>query len=245
MQTTHKVPGSSAVRFARYLLSEAARGDHYYTHDGDNDAPTQWHGPEELLRSFGIDPEKPVELRHLGPLMQGFSPVTGEPIRPAGSDGTRTAGINLSYAPPKEVSALWATAEPYRRAQIEAAHRKAVKSTVQRIEKEVALVRRKKNKVQSFEKAKGLLATEVVHTTSRLGKDQDEHGIPDPQLHSHIMLLAAERKDGVIAAIESKQLYRSRQRERRLVQGATGRQPPGARARDRTRTRATASATSA
>jgi conjugative relaxase-like TrwC/TraI family protein len=209
MQTTHKVPGSSAVRFAKYLLSEAARGDHYYTHDGDNDAPTQWHGPEELLRSFGIDPEKPVELRHLGPLMQGFSPVTGEPIRPAGSDGTRTAGINLCYAPPKEVSALWATADPYRRAQIEAAHRKAVASTVKRIEREVACVRRKKNKVQSFEKAKGLLATEVVHTTSRLGKDQDEHGIPDPQLHSHIMLLAAERKDGVIAAIESKQLYRS------------------------------------
>jgi conjugative relaxase-like TrwC/TraI family protein len=209
MQTTHKVPGSSAVRFAKYLLSEAARGDRYYTHDGDNDAPTQWHGPEELLRSFGIDPNKPVELRHLGPLMQGFSPVTGKPIRPAGSDGTRTAGINLCYAPPKEVSALWATADPYRRAQIEAAHRKAVASTVKRIEREVACVRRKKNKVQSFEKAKGLLATEVVHTTSRLGKDQDEHGIPDPQLHSHIMLLAAERKDGVIAAIESKQLYRS------------------------------------
>jgi conjugative relaxase-like TrwC/TraI family protein len=209
MQTTHKVPGSSAVRFAKYLLSEAARGDRYYTHDGDNDAPTQWHGPEELLRSFGIDPAKPVELRHLGPLMQGFSPITGEPIRPAGSDGTRTAGINLAYAPPKEVSALWATADPYRRAQIEAAHRKAVKSTVQRLEKEVAMVRRKTNGVQRFEKAKGLLATEVVHTTSRLGKDQDEHGIPDPQLHSHIMLLAAERKDGVIAAIESKQLYRS------------------------------------
>jgi len=197
------------MRFAKYLLSEAARGDHYYTHDGGNDAPTQWHGPEELLRSFGIDPEKPVELRHLGPLMQGFSPVTGKPIRPAGSDGTRTAGINLCYAPPKEVSALWATTDPYRRAQIEAAHRKAVASTVKRIEREVACVRRKTNKVQRFEKAKGLLATEVVHTTSRLAKDQDEHGIPDPQLHSHIMLLAAERKDGVLAAIESKQLYRS------------------------------------
>jgi len=209
VQTTHKVPGSSAVRFAKYLLSEAARGDRYYTHDGDNDAPTQWHGPQELLRSFGIDPGKPVELRHLGPLMQGFSPVDGKPIRPAGSDGTRTAGINLSYAPPKEVSALWATADPYRRAQIEAAHRRAVKSTVQRIEREVAMVRRKTGGVQRFEKAKGLLATEVVHTTSRLGKDQDEHGIPDPQLHSHIMLLAAERKDGKLAAIESKQLYRS------------------------------------
>jgi conjugative relaxase-like TrwC/TraI family protein len=178
MQTTHKIPGSSAVRFARYLLAEAARGDRYYTQDGENPAPTQWHGPEQLLRSFGIDPGKPVELRHLGPLMQGFHPVTGKAIRPAGSNGTRTAGINLAYAPPKEVSALWATTDPYRRAQIEAAHRKAVRSTVERIEREVAMVRRKTGGVVRFEKAKGLLATEVVHTTSRLGKDQDEHGIP-------------------------------------------------------------------
>lgn len=209
MQTTHKIEGSSAVRFARYLLAEASRGD-YYTRDGQDDsAPTQWHGPEKLLRSFGIDPEKPVELKHLGPLMQGFHPVTGKPIRPAGSNGTRTAGIDLTYSPPKEVSALWATGSSYRRAQIEVAHHKAVKSTLERIEREVALVRRKTNGVQRFEKAKGLLATEVVHTTSRLGKDQDEHGIPDPQLHSHIMLIAAERKDGVLAAIESKQLYQS------------------------------------
>jgi|GEM_PF-439564 len=210
MQTTHKIEGSSAVRFARYLLAEASRGD-YYTHDGQGgkSAPTQWHGPQELLRRFGIDPEKAVEMKHLGPLMQGFDPVTEKPIRPAGSNGTRVAGIDLSYAPPKEVSALWATTDPYRRAQIEVAHRKAVASTLKRIEREVALVRRKTNKVQSFEKAKALLATEVVHTTSRLGKDQDEHGIPDPQLHSHIVLLAAERKDGVLAAIESKQVMRA------------------------------------
>ena len=31
----------------------------------------------------------------------------------------------------------------------------------------------------------------------------------DPQLHSHVILLAAERLDGKLAAIESKQLYRS------------------------------------
>jgi conjugative relaxase-like TrwC/TraI family protein len=210
VQTTHKIEGSSAVRFARYLLAEASRGD-YYTHDGQGgkSAPTQWHGPERLLRSFGIDPEKAVEMKHLGPLMQGFDPVTEKPIRPAGSNGTRVAGIDLTYAPPKEVSALWATTDPYRRAQIEVAHRRAVASTLKRIEREVALVRRKTDKVQRFEKAKGLLATEVVHTTSRLGKDQDEHGIPDPQLHSHIVLLAAERKDGVLAAIESKQVMRA------------------------------------
>ncbi len=150
--------------------------------------------------------------------MQGFDPVTEKPIRPAGSDGTRVAGIDLSYAPPKEVSALWATTDPYRRAQIEVAHRKAVKSTLKRIEREVALRAPQDDKgVSALRRPKVCSRTEVVHTTSRLGKDQDEHGIPDPQLHSHIVLLAAERKDGVIAAIESKQLYPSGPRERRVV----------------------------
>jgi conjugative relaxase-like TrwC/TraI family protein len=210
VQTTHKIEGSSAVRFARYLVAEASRGD-YYTHDGQGgkSAPTQWHGPEKLLRSFGIDPEKAVELKHLRPLMQGFDPVTEKPIRPAGSNGTRVAAIDVSYAPPKEVSALWATTDPYRRAQIEVAHRKAVASTLKRIEREVALVRRKTKGVVRYEKANRLVAVEAVHTTSRLGKDQDEHGIPDPQLHSHVAIISAERKDGVLAAIESKQLYRS------------------------------------
>jgi conjugative relaxase-like TrwC/TraI family protein len=210
MQTTHKIEGSSSVRFARYLVAEASRGD-YYTHDGQGGkaAPTQWHGPQKLLRSFGIDPEKAVELRHLRPLMQGFDPVTGEAIRPVGSNGTRVAAIDLSFAPPKEVSALWATTDPYRRAQIEVAHRKAVKSALERIEREVKLVRRKTNGVVRFERANRLLAMEAVHTTSRLGKNQDSHGIPDPQLHSHVAVIAAERQDGTLAAVESRQLMRA------------------------------------
>jgi conjugative relaxase-like TrwC/TraI family protein len=210
MQTTHKIEGSSAVRFARYLVAEASRGD-YYTHDGEGgrSVPTQWHCPERLLRSFGINPGQAVEMKHLGPLLQGFDPVTEKPIRPVGSNGTRVAGIDLSFAPPKEVSALWATTDPYRRAQLEVAHRKAVKSALERTEREVALVRRKANGHVRFETAKGLLATEVVHTTSRLGKDEDEHGIPDPQLHSHIVVIAAERRDGVLAAVESRQLMKA------------------------------------
>jgi conjugative relaxase-like TrwC/TraI family protein len=210
VQTTHKIPGSSATTWSKYLVSQASRGD-YYTHDaGDRQsAPTQWHGPEKLLRSYGIDPAKAVELDDLRSLMHGFSPVDGEPMRPAGSNGTRVAAIDLTFSPPKDVSALWATADPYRRAQIEVAHRQAVKSTLERTEREVALVRRKTNGVVRYEKAKRLLAVEAVHTSSRLGRDQDTGGIPDPQLHSHIAVIAAERKDGKMAAVESKQLFRA------------------------------------
>jgi conjugative relaxase-like TrwC/TraI family protein len=210
MQSTHKIPGSSATTWSSYLVSQASRGD-YYTHDGQGreSAPTQWHGPDKLLRSYGIDPGKPVELKHLRSLMHGFSPVTGEAIRPAGSNKTRTAGVDLTFSPPKDVSALWATAGPYRRAQIEVAHRNAEKSALERTEREVALVRVKTDGVVHFQQAERLLAVEAVHTTSRLGKDQGSQGIPDPQLHSHVAVIAAERKDGKIAAVESKQLFRA------------------------------------
>ncbi len=201
--------GSSATTWSRYLVSQASRGD-YYTHDANGRAAVvQWHGPGRLLRSYGIDPAKPVELSDLRSLMHGFSPVDGEPIRPVGSNGTRVAAIDLTFSPPKDVSALWATADPYRRAQIEAAHRNAVKSALERTEREVALVRRKTGGAVRFEKARRLLAVEAVHTSSRLGRDQDTSGIPDPQLHSHVAVIAAERKDGQLAAVESRQLFRA------------------------------------
>ena len=88
--------------------------------------PSRWHGSPGLLRALGLDAESPVARGDLRAVMQGFSPLTDEPLRPAGSNGTRVAGVELMMAPPKSVSALWATAGPYRRAQIEAAHRRAV-----------------------------------------------------------------------------------------------------------------------
>ena len=210
MQTTHKIPGDSATRYAKYLTSTSTRGD-YYTRDGADDSPvpSRWHGSPGLLRALGLDAEEPVARSDLRAVMQGFSPLSGEPLRPAGSNGTRVAGVELMMAPPKSVSALWATAGPYRRAQIEAAHRRAVSSALQRTEREVALVRRRSGGVVHFERAKSLLAAEFVHTSSRLAQDQEAGGIPDPQLHSHLVLFAAERTDGKLAAIESRQLYKS------------------------------------
>jgi conjugative relaxase-like TrwC/TraI family protein len=210
VQTTHKIPGDSAVRYARYLTSSATRGD-YYTREGGEDrpVPSRWHGSPELLEFLGLDPESQVERSDLRAAMQGFSPLTGEPLRPAGANGTRVAGVELMFAPPKSVSALWAVSGPYRRAQIEAAHRAAVASTVARIERQVALVRRRSGGVVRFERAKSLIGAEFVHTTSRLAQDQDAGGIPDPQVHSHLVFFAAERYDGVLAAIESRRLYRS------------------------------------
>jgi conjugative relaxase-like TrwC/TraI family protein len=142
--------------------------------------PSRWHGSPGPLRSLGLSTESPVKRSDLRAVMQGFSPRSGEPLRPAGSNGTRVAGVELMMAPPKSVSALWATSSSYRRAQIEAAHHRAVASALARTEREVALVRRKSSGVVRFERARSLLGAEFVHTSSRLAQDQEAGGMPDP-----------------------------------------------------------------
>ncbi len=53
------------------------------------------------------------------------------------------------------------------------------------------------------------MAAEFVHTSSRLTRDQERDGVPDPQLHSHVVVLAAQRDDGRFAAVDSRELFRS------------------------------------
>ncbi len=217
VQTTYKISGSSASTYAAYLTSAASRGD-YYTPTGEGERegdgggvvmPGRWHGSPGTLAALGLSVDQPVGRGELRALMQGVSPVDGSAIRRVGSDGSRVAGIDLTFSPPKTVSALWATSSDYRRAQIEAAHTRAVRSALERTEREVELVRRRSEGVVRFEKAQGLLAAEFTHTSSRLAQEQEAGGVPDPQLHSHVVVLAAERTDGQLAAVESRQLYRA------------------------------------
>jgi conjugative relaxase-like TrwC/TraI family protein len=216
VQTTYKIPAQSASTYAAYLTSSSSRGDYYTPNQGDGESgdagrvlPGRWHGSPEVLASLGLSADRPVQRDELRALMQGVSPVDGSPIRPVGADGSRVAGIDMTFSAPKTVSALWATSSDYRRAQIEAAHTRAVRSTIERTEREVELVRRKSGGIVRFEKARSVLAAEFTHTSSRLAQDQQAGGVPDPQLHSHVVMLAAERQDGQLAAVESRQLYRA------------------------------------
>jgi len=214
VQTTHKIPGDGAAAFADYLTSTSRRGDYYLGHGGEGDRAEspegRWHGPPATLRGLGVDPEGPVDREALVSLMGGVAPATGEPFRRVGSDGSRVAGIDLTFSAPKSVSALWAVASPFRRAQIEAAHRGAVASARDRIVREVGLVRRRRDGEIEWERPAGLVAAEFLHTASRLTRDQEANGgVPDPQLHSHLVVLAAKRADGRLVAVDSRELFRS------------------------------------
>jgi conjugative relaxase-like TrwC/TraI family protein len=208
MQSTHKIAGTAAAGFAAYLTTSASRGDYYVGGELEGDGGA-WHGSPEALGELGLDASLPVRKTDLVSLMGGRSPASGEPIRRVGGDGSRVAGIDATFSAPKSVSALWAVSDPYRRAQIEVAHRKAVASALNRIERDVELVRRRERGELRWEKARSLVAAEFVHTSSRLTRDQERDGVPDPQLHSHVVILAAEREDRRFAAVDSRELFRS------------------------------------
>jgi conjugative relaxase-like TrwC/TraI family protein len=208
MQSTHKISGDAAGGFAAYLTESRGRGDYYVGGEADGELG-RWQGSPEALGALGLAPAAAVERDALVALMNGRHPGTEAAIRPVGGDGSRVAGIDLTFSAPKSVSALWAVSGPYRRAQIEAAHRGAIASAMRRVERDVELVRRREKGVLRWEQARSLVRAEFVHTSSRLTRGQEGQGVPDPQLHSHVVVVAAERRDGKFAAVDSRELYRS------------------------------------
>ncbi len=215
MQTTHKISGDSAAGYAAYLTSSSDRGD-YYTRGGGHApddgvvlAPSRWHGSPALLATLGLSADAAVEREDLAALMRGVSPADGRELRRAGGDGSRVAGIDMTFSAPKSVSALWAVSSPYKRARIEVAHGRAVAGTLARIERDVELLRTRVNGQLRWERAERLLAAEFVHTSSRLTREQERGGVPDPQLHSHVVVLGAERMNGRFAAGDSRELFRA------------------------------------
>jgi conjugative relaxase-like TrwC/TraI family protein len=145
VQTTHKIAGASAMGYATYLTSESDRGD-YYIPAGDegevgedgggvDGAQGRWHGSPELLVGLGLSQSEPVGKDQLSALMKGVSPVSGQELRRAGANGSRVAGIDLTFSAPKSVSALWAMSAPVQRERIERAHTRAVGSALERVER--------------------------------------------------------------------------------------------------------------
>ena len=208
MQSTHKISGDAAAGFAAYLTEARGRGDYYVGGEADGEAG-RWQGSRGALARLDLAVDGRVERGALSALMEGRHPSTGVAVRRVGGDGSRVAGVDLTFSAPKSVSALWALSGPYRRAQIEAAHRQAVSTAMARVEREVELVRRRRGGVLRWERARSLVRAEFVHTSSRLTRGQEGEGVPDPQLHSHVVVVAAERWDGRFAAVDSRELFRS------------------------------------
>jgi conjugative relaxase-like TrwC/TraI family protein len=209
VMTAASIGASKGGGYARYLESktiEPERGDYYLSPTGEpTQAPGQWLATPDTLARLGIE-GRAVEGREFISLMEGKHPRTGRWLRRAGADGSRAGGIDLTFSAPKSVSTVWALAGETQRREIEAAHATAVRETIGHLTETVPTVRRRYRGQLSEEHARDLLAAEYRHTTARGVLEGD---MPDPQLHSHVVITSAIRDDGKLVAVASRPIFRS------------------------------------
>jgi conjugative relaxase-like TrwC/TraI family protein len=210
MVTASSIGAGKGGDYGRYLESktvEPERGDYYLNPTGEPvQAPGRWLADEDTLRMLGITPGQSVVGGDFIAVMDGRHPVSGQWLRPEGAGGGRAAGIDVTFSAPKSVSAVWALADPWQRETIEAAHTNAVQGAIGYMRDEIQVVRRRRENVVVHETARDLIAAEYVHTTAR-GVSGAE--VPDPQLHSHVVISGVIRQDDRIAAVSSRPIFRS------------------------------------
>lgn len=104
------------------------------------------------------------------------------------------AGFDLTFSPPKSLSALWGLAGPELREQLYSAHRAAVTDTLALIERDVARTRVGSEGVAQVG-TRGVIGAAFDHYDSRAG---------DPQLHTHVVLAnRVQGPDGVWRTLDS------------------------------------------
>ena len=105
------------------------------------------------------------------------------------------------------MSVVWAVGAPEERQAVEQAQDTAVDTLVDYMRRRCPLVRDHGEP----QLAKDVLAVAVNHHTSRHTEEQAKRGTaPDPQLHTHLLWLMAERQDGRLCAIYRDQIWKNR-----------------------------------
>jgi len=196
-----KITKGTAGGYAEYLEGKARASElgDYYLKDGERvEAPGRWAGGAQL---FGLDSEVPVSGEQLRTLMDVRRPDTDGELRRVGGSGEAVAALDATFSAPKSVSAIWALGSPELRERIEAAHEIAIDRALDHAVQQVPMLRQRVDATTVLHaEAVGVVATSWRHTTARAVADQ----VPDPQLHSHVLLHAAHRRDGRLVAIDSR-----------------------------------------
>jgi conjugative relaxase-like TrwC/TraI family protein len=184
----------TALTDAEYLLSSVALGiDEYYV--GVGEAPGVWAGGW----SAEVGVAGMVEADELRSLIDGFQPVTGEPLLVGLRDRSVNA-FDLTFSAPKSVSLLWALASEPAADTVMAAHREAVAVALGFLEGRAATARMQVDGVRRHVATHGWAVAGFVHRTSREG---------DPQLHTHCLVPNVVRRapDGRCVALAARPLF--------------------------------------
>ena len=204
MLTVAKVSAGGGGAYASYLegRSQPPEEGDYYLKDGERvEAPGRWVLGPGGAAALGVNPARPVEGDAFHALMAVRHPVSGEQLRRVGANGEAVVAIDATFSAPKSVSAVWALGSPEVRAALEAAQERAVDRALEHAVEFVPMVRRRVDQDTVVrENAREVLASSWQHTTARAVAGQ----VPDPQLHSHVLIHGALRSDGKVVAVESR-----------------------------------------
>jgi len=120
-----------------------------------------------------------------------------ERARPA---RTPVAGFDLTFSPPKSLSALWGVADAGTQALVAQAHHAAMRDTLGLLERTVAATRVGHGGVASMP-LRGIIGTAFDHYDTRAG---------DPQLHTHVVVSnKVQGVDGKWRTLDSRTLHRA------------------------------------
>lgn len=134
MMTAASIPAGAAGGYGVYLHSRTVapeQGDYYLGPDGAPiEAAGRWLTSPRARARVGIGEDPMVAPDDLRALMEGRRPNGDGWLRPAGPDGSRAGGLDLTFSAPKSVSVVWAISDRQGREAIERAQREAVASAV-------------------------------------------------------------------------------------------------------------------
>ncbi len=180
-------PTPFQVELAR-RIEAWVRGDHKAIPQQVRDRLRTELARERFAREYGREPSGPRELH-------GFI------VKATAHPRTSVAGFDLTFTPPKSVSALWAVAGPELAAAIRAAHVAAVGAAMTSAERRAVFTRQGHEGARHVE-VRGLLAAAFVHRDSRAG---------DPNLHTHVAIAnKVQTLAGDWLAIDAQLLYRAK-----------------------------------
>ena len=148
-----------------------------------------------------------ADMDDAGRILRGVDPgdlasdrlVVREP--PPSSNRKRVMGFELSFAPMKSVSALWAIGDDEVRAQIGEAIEEALAAAMAVLEVRVPYARLGSAEHRRWERGDGLIWMKVRHESSRAG---------DPQLHDHVLIANLVRSGDRWGALDGQLLFDAR-----------------------------------
>jgi conjugative relaxase-like TrwC/TraI family protein len=176
-----------------YYVDEVSRDRHDY-YAGHGEAPGVWHGA--FAEHLGLSGH--VAAEDFRAVLEGVDPTNGEPLKPRAN--RRVAAWDVTFSPPKSISALWAIAPDDVRQHVREGQAAAVDAAIGYLTAHACVARLGRDGVDRQDGAQlGFLRADFTHRCSREG---------DPQVHTHSVLVnILEAPDGRRAALDGGLLF--------------------------------------